>query len=394
MSYLNDGTKIHTITLPELTIETLDFKKHWNKNWRKSNVEAAKMAAKMMKNNEQGLIVVAKNKEWKNGTNMSTAQSIDYSFSFLVLINNNKIEKKDFVSYWMYVIKSELIILDDITIDGNLYAVDCTLQCKDKVMITTQLFVTEKCVIDSQLKQCISPIPWNTKMHHDIPLQLQCVEDKAEQCSEDKSFDKAVIHLQEYLQLCIDLFGASHHYVAVAYNLLALAYHDNGQHNQAIEPFKKALKILLDIFGANCKFVAQLYHNMGVTYSRKEQYNEATECNEKSLKITLDMFESDHDEIANSYYTLGNTYVYRGYYDEAIRCYESALKILRSRYETPQKSIGDIYWNLAITFEQKGEVQTAYKNYEDSWKICSIVLGNWHHQTLQAKKQARKLSEK
>ncbi|ETO34869.1 hypothetical protein RFI_02218, partial [Reticulomyxa filosa] len=36
--------------------EPLDFKKHWNKFWRKCNVEASKIVEQMIHSNEQGLI--------------------------------------------------------------------------------------------------------------------------------------------------------------------------------------------------------------------------------------------------------------------------------------------------------------------------------------------------
>ncbi|ETO33331.1 hypothetical protein RFI_03776 [Reticulomyxa filosa] len=84
--------------------DTLDFKKHWNRNWRKSNAEAAKIVEQMISDNKQGLIIVTYNtSKWKNKN--------DNFSSIVSLLNNEKEDIKEFGEYIVYVIKRKLIIL-------------------------------------------------------------------------------------------------------------------------------------------------------------------------------------------------------------------------------------------------------------------------------------------
>ncbi|ETO35970.1 hypothetical protein RFI_01092, partial [Reticulomyxa filosa] len=127
-----------------------------------------------------------------------------------------------FRDYWVYIIKSKLVVFNEINIDGNLYVINSEIQCKGKITITTQLFITENTIIDQQLRQYILPILWNTKLHYDVPLQIQDIENKAEECLEKKEFDMAIFHLQKHLDFSIKTFGFYHHYVAIAYNMIGL----------------------------------------------------------------------------------------------------------------------------------------------------------------------------
>ncbi|ETO33511.1 hypothetical protein RFI_03590 [Reticulomyxa filosa] len=279
------------------TPETLDFRKHWNRNWRKANVEAAKIVEEMIQKNEQGLVV--------------------------------------------------LIILNDIRIDGNVYVVNCELQCKQNANITTQLFITENAIVD----QSFSPIQWNTRIHYDIPAKLQELENKDEECLERLLYDDSVFYLKQYLQICIDTFGLNHPYVVIAYRMLGLTYDDKGQYDIAIEFYEKALKIMVDIFGINYVLVAQLYHNLGTSYDNKRQYG------------------------------------------KAIKHYETALKIRKEIFRKGDESIGDICWDLGCIFEIIQNKKTAYKYYEEAWKVYNKVYGEWDEATLRSKEQMQYLNE-
>ncbi|ETO02576.1 hypothetical protein RFI_34842, partial [Reticulomyxa filosa] len=64
---LSDNSKLGQQAKLYSTPEALDFKKHWNRSWRKANAEAAKRVEQMIHTNDQGLIIVAYNTlKWKN----------------------------------------------------------------------------------------------------------------------------------------------------------------------------------------------------------------------------------------------------------------------------------------------------------------------------------------
>ncbi|ETO23040.1 hypothetical protein RFI_14146, partial [Reticulomyxa filosa] len=376
--------------------ETLDFKRHWCRNWRRANVEAAKIVEEMMHDNEQGLIIVTYNTlKWKNkNDNLATLNA---------LVNDEKNDIKEFGEYYMYVIKRKLIVLETINIDGSVYAIGCELQCKGDVNITTQLFVTKNAVIDKQLMQTLSTIQWNTQTHYCIPLLLQDLEHKENECSNKKLFDESLVHEQKYLQIAIDTFGSSHHYVAIAYNLLGITYDNKGQPEQAIEFFEKALKIAQDIFGIKCNFVSHLYFNVGVTYNKKNkifgvnhvdvaqsynnlgnayknkgQHSNAIECHEQSLKIRSDIFGVNHDDVAKSYIKLGGIYQNNGQQVKSTKCYEKALEIRLEIFGQKHVDVAWSYHHLGVSYEKIGQYNKAIESYDKALQIRLSIFGMYH----------------
>ncbi|ETO14335.1 hypothetical protein RFI_23031 [Reticulomyxa filosa] len=381
---------------------------------KKDNIpeEAAKIVKEMLDKNEQGLIVIIYNSPgWKNKR--------DNISLFMTLISNEKNDKKEFGEYCMFVIKKKLIILEEeINIDGNIYAVDCKLICKRNANITTQLFVTKNAIIDQQLKQLTSPIQWNTKIHYDIPLLLQDIEDKGDQCKEKKFFDASINYLQQYLQIATNTFGSDHPYVATSN-----AYDKKEKFNKAIEYYKKSLKIRLYIFGGIHADVAHSYNNLGLSYVNIMHGEKAQECHEKAFKIRLAIFGANHDlyitikknydkaiefcekslkirsncfginrtHIASLYTILGLSYHNKGQYNEAIECYKKELPIRKEVFGKTNKSIGDSNWNLACAFEQQKEKKTALKYFEEAYKIYSAALGEVHAETLKVKHKIKEL---
>ncbi|ETO26231.1 hypothetical protein RFI_10906 [Reticulomyxa filosa] len=151
--------------------EALDFKKHWSAHWRKANAEAAKRVERMIKNKEEGLIIVAYNPaKWKHKN--------DGLGPIVNLVKNSKGNSKPFEGCYMYEIKRRVIVLKQVHIDGNVYAVDCELRCEGSVNITTQLFATKNAIINEQLKHFISPIfgiqKYITIFHYNFkPLKMK-----------------------------------------------------------------------------------------------------------------------------------------------------------------------------------------------------------------------------
>ncbi|ETO20778.1 hypothetical protein RFI_16440 [Reticulomyxa filosa] len=366
-------------------VESLDVKKHWNRNWRNLNVEAAKMVEQLLNKNEHGLIVVA--------SNTSNQKKMEDDFSLSTQLNAYQAEKVEFGKYSMYVIKSRLIILDRVCIDGNVYAVNCEIQCKKKCNITTQLYCTADAIIDEKLKESILPIQWNTKMHHDIPIQLKDLEDKGKSCLGQTCFYDGIKHLENHLKLSMNTFGPTHRLVSISYNLLGTAYSGNRQYNKAIKFYEQSLKIVLDNFGTNCDFAAQLYQNLGNAYESKSAFDKAIECHEKSMKIKLETFGSNHASVAVSYYNLGGIYFRQRYFDKAIEYDKKALTIRKQIFGNTSKCVGNVCWNLGANFQLKGYKRTACEYFEQAWMVYSVTLGDWNESTLRAKKQIKALKE-
>ncbi|ETO32221.1 hypothetical protein RFI_04898 [Reticulomyxa filosa] len=296
------------------TLEALDFRKHWSMDWIHSNVEAVKAVEQMIKKDECGLIIG---------------------------------------KLWIAYNKKKLIIANEINVDGNVYAINCEIQCKGNIKITTQLFVTDNVIIDSQLsKQCIQPIQWNKKIHHDILVQIQDLQNDANDGLASGS-DTAIAYLQQAITICVDNFGPVHSYVANSYNNLGIAYY-RLQDDKAIECYEKSLQITLDIFGLNHAWTANLYNNLGLIYSNND-HDRAIECFENALKIRLHIFGDNHPFIEDSYRRLGLICRNCKQYKQSIQWYQKLLEIRKEIYGNTSAFIGDSKIILASVFEEAEE---------------------------------------
>ncbi|ETO20558.1 hypothetical protein RFI_16660 [Reticulomyxa filosa] len=269
------------------TFQTLDFKKHWSVDWIKSNVKAVKMVMEMINKGEQGLVVVAK--------------PIDSNLNIL----------------------SDNVNLSLCCIDGNVYSIDCKIQSKGNVTITTQVFVTKNVIIDQKLRQFISPIEWNNKIHHDILGEVQ---------------------------LAINTFRLDHPYVANAYNNLGAGCVKNGRDNDAIQYQKISLKIVLSIFGENHPWIANLYNYLGIPYDNLAQYENTIKHHKKALDIRLKTFDNNDSWIAYSYHQLGFAYGCVGHYKHQIECYEKELKIEKYIFGDSYSKIAELYKTLGFSY--------------------------------------------
>ncbi|ETO35898.1 hypothetical protein RFI_01162 [Reticulomyxa filosa] len=359
----------------KVSLETLDFKKHWSVHWIKANVEAAKIVKDMINKNEQGLIIITNNLHFnKNEVNDN---------SFNILINDNNIEKKQIEEYWMYVIKRKLIILNDnIIIDGNIYAIDCDIKLQGNIQITTQFFITKNTIINQQeLKQSIIPIQWDMEIHHNIPVTLQNLIDKQQQYLQENIFEDALFHSQQHLQLCINTFGLNHPFVADSYNYLGSVYREKKEYVESIEYYNKALTISLNVFGMNHPWTANIYTNIGRSYNRNNQYDKSIEYQKKGLKIRLDIFGINHYIVALSYNILGVSYSNAGQYDEAIECYQKELEINLNTLGYYHIDVAMTYEDLAINYKEKRFYSNAIECYENALKIRKKLCKNMDRDT-------------
>ncbi|ETO33050.1 hypothetical protein RFI_04057 [Reticulomyxa filosa] len=197
-------------------------------------------------------------------------------------------------NHWpVYLIPSKLIILHDINIDGNVYAINCELQCKENVNITAQLFVTKNTIVDQQVKLNISPIQWDTNIHHMLPFQFINIKQGITTQFSIHSFDKYIPLYQKYLQFVVDILGFDHTFVALEYLFIARIYLYHGLIITALTYAKRALQIRIKLFGTMNDDVAACYWVLGRIYNQlnsdvpscdENHYNE-NYCKETAWKI-------------------------------------------------------------------------------------------------------------
>ncbi|ETO26255.1 hypothetical protein RFI_10883 [Reticulomyxa filosa] len=334
-----------------------DAKRHWSIAWTTVNWTAAIKVEQMLRKHEQGLIVIANNThEWKH---LNVNKGSDSDCSFRKLINDKSVVIKKKEDYLIYVIIKKMIILDDVTINGNVYAVDCDIRCQGQ--------------IDEQLRSSLAPIQWNTKMHYHIPLQLQNLQHKKQESLIAELFDEAIVYSQQFLQIYLDSFGFAFPLVADTYDCLGVLFNNKGQYDQAIECHEKALKITTDILGTDNTFAAAIDANLGLAYYNRGEADTAAEHYEKVLQIRLDILGSNHLDVADTYSFLGFLCEDLARYTQSIECHEKALMI-RKAILGHDKIVGDSIWDLGRAYEVINRTDKADEYFNEAWKIYKQII--------------------
>ncbi|ETO11922.1 hypothetical protein RFI_25455 [Reticulomyxa filosa] len=406
--YVNDGTKIRTIPSPSQTMreqpstvqsidsadvlttvndkkedneevmkeehiaEILDFRRHWDADWRAGNTEAAKRVEEALNNNEHKLIVVAYNSsEWKNVKD----EYYFSNFSFIKLVNDDNIIKEEFDEYWLFEIRDKLIILDNICIDGSIYIVNCELQCKKNVDIKSNIFITKNGIFSEEEKKDIKIIEWNTKIYYEILIKLQDIEENLNKYFLEKKWDDCFINSEKYLKICIETFGLNNYYVATAYNNIGILFKAKEQPDKAIEFIEKAINIMNNYEKDNM-FIAQLYHNLGESYNSLEQHDIAINLFEKAIKIKLNLFNEDHSSIIRTYNSLAFSYYQKDKNITALQLYEKVLNIRLNKFGNDHIDIASSYKCLGRCYDSIEDFYTAINYYKKSLNIIKICNNN------------------
>ncbi|ETO36139.1 hypothetical protein RFI_00922 [Reticulomyxa filosa] len=350
----------------EVNNKNEDVELKQNKEWNEANKIAYNMIKAMIEKKQKGIVVVTVNLD-------AVAKSNDRRFwqdvPFTMMINSTQYMKKKIVvsPYTVYLFHSKSVIFDNITIDGYVYVIDCTINGIGDCHITQQLIHTKQSIIRYTFKQlsCTDCWPMDT-IKSGVTLYNK------------SNFDEAIRLFQNAHCVLLQTLGEFHIDTADALIWLGNAYYGKGANDRAMGYYEKALEIKLNKLEPDHIDISTLYNNLGNSCKNKGEYTKAIECHEKSLKIRLKQLGARHIDVATSYNGLGNVYVSKGEYDKAIECNERALKISLAKLGLDHINVAISYNGLGNAYLSKGECNKAIRFHKKALKIRLDKLGDDH----------------
>ncbi|ETO09041.1 hypothetical protein RFI_28345 [Reticulomyxa filosa] len=337
--------------------------------WNKANKKAHKMVNEMINNKQQGIVVVATNIDQLAKSNYQLPQ---HDVPFSLMINSNQYMKKKLIfgSYSVSSFHSKIVVFDNITIDGCIYAVDCIIDGFGNCHITQQLIPTNPSVIRCRFRSNVFTCPW--------PIDIDNLMELGKNSLDISKVNEAIQLFRFALCFKLQTLHDSHNSVALSYFWLGRSYKDKGEYDKAIEYYEKDLKISLITLGYDHIDIAVSYNSLGNVYKLKGEYDKAIEYHEKALKIKLNKLGPDHTSIAASYNNLGNAYENKGEYDKAVEYHEKSLKIKLNKLGPGHPDVAISYNNLGNIYQNKGKYDKAMEYHEKSLKIKLNKLGHDH----------------
>ena len=155
--------------------------------------------------------------------------------------------------------------------------------------------------------------------------------------------------------------------IANAYNLMGIAYLDQGNNTEALKNIFISLKINEEI--GNKKGIANAYTNIGILYDFQGNFPEALKNHFASLKISEGL--GNKKNILGSYTNIGSVYSNLHNYSEAQKYILLALKIAEEIND--KASLARSYCNLGINYENQGNHLNALEMLFSGLKISKEI---------------------
>ncbi len=171
-----------------------------------------------------------------------------------------------------------------------------------------------------------------------------------------KNLSKGIEYLEQGIEVCSRLEDISN--LASMENTLAVAYSDNGQHEEAIEHYRKAYELCEQM-----NYAPGMYYtlsNMGYEYYLLKQYQEALAHFNRALEIVE---QNDlHGMEASALVNMSYVYFDKGNYAEALELQKKSLALAQ---ETGRKFIEqECYEAISRTYEKMGQAALALEYYK------------------------------
>lgn len=205
----------------------------------------------------------------------------------------------------------------------------------------------------------------------------------------ESNYVKAQSIFTKGLELKMELYGEESIEIAIAYNIIGLAFNTVKKDNQkAKEYYNKSIAIFLKVCqGENHEELARPYHNLAFLYEENNEYELAEYYHMKSLEIRRRLSGEEHKETAWNYNSIAHFYRDRKDYVKAEEYYEKSMalrmKILGEEHVDcvmSYNSLAYFYWKIKKNYKKAEEL------FNKSLKVNSVIYGQKHEVTEQSLK--------
>ena len=169
-------------------------------------------------------------------------------------------------------------------------------------------------------------------------------------------YDESLQWLLDSLEMKVDLLQADDPAIAASHNSIAIVYRKKGDHQRALNSYRKAQTIWRRIFSDYHPKMATCWNNIGAVFEDQKEYSKALECYEEALKIGLKLSPPDHRTLSATYNNMGNIYYTLNQDDQALEHYKESYRIKSQYLPKCHPKIADALRNIDMVHEKKGEV--------------------------------------
>lgn len=185
-------------------------------------------------------------------------------------------------------------------------------------------------------------------------------------------YNRSIIHFEKALEISKNnVFFKK--YLPIINNNLGLSYNQIGEHDTAIDFYKKALVIFKKEHYEYKNEIFTIYNNLGAAYFEKGKYDKSIELYNQSIVI-----QENDKELATVYSNLGAAYWAKDDNDKAIEFCKKAIEIENKNFDKYNIDKGTRYSILGLAYNNKGEFKKAINYFKIALKIDKKNFGEQH----------------
>jgi FimV-like protein len=199
---------------------------------------------------------------------------------------------------------------------------------------------------------------------------------------DEGKYQEAMALFQQDLQLCEEVCGPRHSYVANSLIDLSDCHRGLGQFDQALALSQRALDIYQDSLGPEHRLTAKGLSAVGICYANLGQPDKAIPICERAADIRQNIYGAESQEVALSICSLAFLHFNLGQYDKALSLYSRALPIREKILGEEHVGTLHIIQRIADIYEILGQWDNALQWRQRLLALKEKVKGAEHAETL------------
>ncbi|MGN0639074.1 MAG: tetratricopeptide repeat protein [Huintestinicola sp.] len=183
--------------------------------------------------------------------------------------------------------------------------------------------------------------------------------------------------------------------LATTMNDIGIVKLNQGDHENALDSYKRSLQIRENTPGAKDSDIAYSYHNIGTAYQKMGNFELAKTYHEKALEIRRERlnYPNYHPDVSASLAHIGNDYLGMGDFENAKKLYDQTLEIRLKQFGEIHPQTAWVYCNISEWYEKQGKYKYALEYMSRAVEIRRSCLGEEHIYTKNAVKKHKMLAE-
>eukprot|EP00931_Biecheleriopsis_adriatica_P037374 TRINITY_DN21430_c0_g2_i2.p1 TRINITY_DN21430_c0_g2~~TRINITY_DN21430_c0_g2_i2.p1 ORF type:complete len:694 (+),score=154.06 TRINITY_DN21430_c0_g2_i2:69-2150(+) len=190
--------------------------------------------------------------------------------------------------------------------------------------------------------------------------------------------------LQKYKR-CLTLreakLGPDHALLVPVLNNLGAASQQLTLHREAVRYYQRAVALETKHYGAEHPSTASTLANLGAAHAQLKEHKVAVTCLTRALEVQEGKLGKSDASVASTLHNLGNAFAAAGQGSEAAKCHWRALRIWHQALGPGHPDIAATLHSLGNVYRGLLEPVSAAKCFEGALRIREVSLGQMHPET-------------